>query len=1307
MAISFPRVHQVAPGQPFSSSNLVSLANGINARLVSGLAEPWRIAFYFYSALLQIRNPSGYLFPARGEFLEFYQSVLPTEAEWPLSPPGTEEGANIASFMPAFVFGAEALDLNNEAVRLSDPLAGGVPLSISSSYTAGSARYNWELGKYQRGAYDRTTGLIFSPTFTAARSHFAIVSAGTSEHGKSYGGYAPTPENLGECTAPLGGWPTTQVPPQKYVYFFTPTATGAALGLAVKTYDANCPSSSPDYVSTGVSFIYRFPWAFVVVLNSGAVEYLDTRFYIEGPYSGGNRLVKQDGEFPSRVLNHFASQFRGTDAQRRAQSVRNVGFDTQRFFTRQYALAPAHGLQTDAETVVADYQTYESTGARNIPVGTLLTNRITGATAHGVAEGFCIHSILAGAEKLSGSATVQVLDDGVVIGTVTLTPDATGHAEDVLVLDAPAVGSVTFKVSSGAALTDSAGGILIEPAELLSYLPQHHDWCLVLRLAGATLVPTNGTDGSGLDEDRAKEIGTDYWRWGALINQHATPDLISSEAAINGNAVMESARLLSKRVRLLNRHQLRAYAVENGKSVLWFTRYSYGYGLGAYQPNDGPPPTNAVPDGELSPGTIYVVGGTAGGTVDYELLGSAHTFDIGETFVGTSNPNYTTSGGGAVFLNSSIVAPPPITRPVNGDMFDGIGPATAPIASGSLLPGRLYRVTGATIGYDTAAYNAGSTFTATAVREFTGSGTVYEANGIKTLAEPNSYSNEWVLGLQLKGFRDSESSLWKPGAYSDYFGLSDRCQFYPVWNAAPMPASLNDHFAYGQKIWIAPELPTSYRYAEGTNPTATIDFYKSCRIYEPCLEVLRTENVTGEGNEDLVKVTLTGRLHAHEDAIAAGDISSAYSAWNLTTLDAETYRTDENGLRDYIAHLNGHRPTWKIGDAAADSVIQTYPDRPTATCFPHIYLVKLLEKPWMDDNTVAGPSDTKLEHDPMSTAELYLRLMCEGFVDGRTSETYGCATGIDAVYDYTWANVCFDANGLPWVPTLAATETTRLDSTKVRADAPKGFGVAPLTIAAAEHFNWLSRICNQLDKVRVMLPYEFQSRERSGFESVVVPIFDNNGATGGPSSHQGFYIGSPTVPALSFTGLWGNTTPTNNAVHNASLSSGSTINTTSGEIDWRYEPTDPDAIYAIPETWRDMIATDAAALLRKTTVIQSTTMQTLPTSAGATMCSARYWPSTAGYLAFDLTSASTNTCVIAKSGTLVSPRLGAQVFYYDDTGGASLECYGSAGNAVGIEPVVTDSLILQVPIVSDYIRYVPASGDFDPADFSNSDFKTS
>jgi len=236
-----------------------------------------------------------------------------------------------------------------------------------------------------------------------------------------------------------------------------------------------------------------------------------------------------------------------------------------------------------------------------------------------------------------------------------------------------------------------------------------------------------------------------------------------------------------------------------------------------------------------------------------------------------------------------------------------------------------------------------------------------------------------------------------------------------------------------------------------------------------------------------------------------------------------------------------------------------------------------------------------------------------------------------------------------------------------------------LTIAAAEHFNWLSRICNKLDKVRVMLPYQFESRERSGFGSDAVPIYNNDGTAGGPTGGQGYYQGTPTVPALSITGAWAPSPPTNYAVHNASVTSPSTLSTTSGVIDWRYEPTDPDAIYAIPESWRDQLATDAAALLVKTTLIQTTSRTEVPTTAGATKCDARYWPTGTGYLDFDLVSVSTDTCVVAKSGTLTCPPLGAQVFHYDSV---APMCYGSAGNAVGIVPVVTDSLIFQVPIVS-------------------------
>jgi len=79
------------------------------------------------------------------------------------------------------------------------------------------------------------------------------------------------------------------------------------------------------------------------------------------------------------------------------------------------------------------------------------------------------------------------------------------------------------------------------------------------------------------------------------------------------------------------------------------------------------------------------------------------------------------------------------------------------------------------------------------------------------------------------------------------------------------------------------------------------------------------------------------------------------------------------------------------------------------------------------------------------------------------------------------------------------------------------------------------------------------------------------------------------------------------------------------------------------------------------------------------MCGARYWPTGTGYLDFGIVSVSTETCVVAKSGTITAPPLGPQVFQYDS---AAPTCYGSAGNAVGIVPVVTDSLIFQIPIVS-------------------------
>lgn len=1295
MAITFPRVPTVAAGEVFDSAQLVALANGINARLTSGLCEPWRIAYYFYSCLSQIRNPDGYLWPARGEFLEFYQSIAPTDATWPETGPGDPAGVNVASIMPAFVFGVEAADLDSESIRLSDPGAGGVPLIPQATTAAkGTAQYYWQLAKEQRGGYDPATGLLNSPSFTAARSQFRIVTAATSPHGKSYGGYAPTPADLGPC----GDATSTNVGTRSYAYFFTATAAGIAAGYATKTYTGSC--LDPYGPSTDVAFVYRYPWAFVVVLNSGAVDYLDRRYYIEGPYASGARLMKHDGEFPSRVLNHFASQFRGTEAQRLTSSVRKVGFWTQGFFTSQYLLAPALGVQTDPETVAVEYPVYEFTGATNVPSNQALHNRATGATTHYVAAGFVVPAVLFGAEKLAEAATIVIFAAGVEVGRVTLTPDAGGHAEDVLVLDAPATGALTFKVESGARLTSSSGGLLVELAELLDYLPQHHDWTLVLRLAGARTVPTDGTDGSGLTEESAKTLGDNYFRWGAIINRDDAVQLYEGLGEINTNAVMESARQLSKRVRLLNRFQLTAYAVEGGKSCLWFNRFAYGYGLGAYQSGGTAPPSNEVPTGEISADTIYIVGGAgASSSIDYNAV----TYTDGQTFTGLAAvTGYTVNfAGSKVFLSAPITLPPSLSTPVAGDIFDDLGPELTPIASGSLVWGRTYKVTTGGVGYAGAYYPAGTTFTAGRDDlNYTGNGLVYESNGIRASAEPTGESREWVMGLQLKAYRANESSIWKPGAYSDYFAFSERCQFYPDYNATTLPADLRWQFAQGEKIWLAPEAPTSYRYAKAggyaTNGAATADFYSSCRLYEPCLQVEKTETVAGEGNTTLVKVTLSGRLHCTPAALAAGDISSDYTTWNLANLDAEAYRTDENGIRDYIASEHAHTPTWKLGDQAKNSVVQTYPDKPTATCYPSFYFVKLLEKPYEDDNDSPSDADSPLRSDALSTAELYLRLMCEGCVDGRTTEEMGCTLGYESVFDYTWPNACFDANGLAWVPALAATPTTRIPAADARTDAPSGYGVVPATLCAAEQFNWLARICNLLTRFRVMVPYQFETDV--GTTNTGLPVTFN-----GYNAADGSALSCTTIGSLRG---YGSATPGDVATGaDVGYSAATFCQSTAGarpdltvcpgggawylnafrrDQKWRWSLLDVNAANAFQPAWSDMLATNGE-LLTKYTVTTETPKSSIVLLADGTVCnSAGAWLTVNGGVyawKYSTEVVDVTTCrFVAATGTLHTAVGPAGVFVIAKNVAGPTDCCTASNASLYFAPIDQDAIILNVPL---------------------------
>jgi hypothetical protein len=78
-----------------------------------------RIFYGFLTAFRQLRNPSfDGLFPPQGEFFSL-QGLEPGSAQYPVTPAGDYEGANVVNPMAQFVFGSVHSGQYGEADRLS------------------------------------------------------------------------------------------------------------------------------------------------------------------------------------------------------------------------------------------------------------------------------------------------------------------------------------------------------------------------------------------------------------------------------------------------------------------------------------------------------------------------------------------------------------------------------------------------------------------------------------------------------------------------------------------------------------------------------------------------------------------------------------------------------------------------------------------------------------------------------------------------------------------------------------------------------------------------------------------------------------------------------------------------------------------------------------------------------------------------------------------------------------------------------------------------------------------------------------
>lgn len=565
-------------------------------------------------------------------------------------------------------------------------------------------------------------------------------------------------------------------------------------------------------------------------------------------------------------------------------------------------------------------------------------------------------------------------------------------------------------------------------------------------------------------------------------------------------------------------------------------------------------------------------------------------------------------------------------------------------------------------------------------------------------APKQGYTNEWCAFARFAAYHPSPTSSWSQDGYAEYWSTSDRCAFYASpFTSAELRRHFNANFPSAVDDFLAPEGATGYRYAKNLNAAPPDEFYKSCRIYEPPLEIESAETVTVDG-ETQVKITFATRFHHHETAPTS--INRDISTWDLGALltEAQSYRTDENAIREYLAwkddtSLNCERTG--PGNAADGSSVQFLPDNPYGSCFPHIWLVQLLPKPYDDGNDTASRSDTPIRHDVMLQAETYIRAMCEGYVDGQTSIDYGCTVGVTAVFDYTFANLCFDAFGGTSITTMPTAETDALGPDDVREDSPIGYGPLPTVRLAADTWNQYAKAVNKLTRVRVSLPFQFETQpydETNDPKYVgAVAAFDGSAddcSGAGLGGWRAQFSGGGVSPT-TMTGSWGaaSTMQGSNQVNFASgfaCSAGGAgplflVENTVHEDEYRFELVDPDAIEAIPETWRDMLNTHGEMVWRRQYQEQREE-HTVVTYADGTLCAWRQGWEVSGGNAWRLDTYGPNnvTCeILPNTGRTKIPAIGTAVLYGSKN--TPSNCSTPLIITDTYEPVVSDAIILRVP----------------------------
>ena len=611
MAISWPNVSTVGVGEIITSRQRNALADAFNVRLRSGLGDgTFRLWWKVYALMRELRAPEGFDYPAQDEWLSDYMHVAPGVG-------GPGGNLNYFAPLPMFVFGESSSNIDAEDVLLN---------SIATSGSVDPVE-QWGTGKAQRGAA-APSGAFNSPVLLAAN------------RARNFGGWGP---NTAKVFSAWGGflgaeYRGCQDGRVEQVYQFRNLVAGTA---------GNVIYSACDYPFMQVE--HRPDRYRVYILNQSTNQWNTTDLfytdYILFPQSGSASPGNTTGTQFREALNWFISSFRGSESQRADDdfSISEIGFDFEKFFSRQYRLAPAKAYLFGGG-LVAEYTLFTlDASAAELP-------RLTKAVHGEYFEfdsydftGYCFAGYKLTATGLTAPVTLELFNKttGVPLsenGSITVSNGASVYwFEDALSFNLEIVAMTA--INAGAFIT-------IEVAPLECKKPNLLDAYVVLRRGSCK---SGGADTIGQNYNQAKAIGDNYFACGAIVNS----DSASAPTNISENPLYETIRrTIRANHRLLKRDNFASYTTEGGKAVIMFNRLT-GSGLEIF---DGLlPPQTPIPSGQIQSNVEYKVRGNTGG-VSY----NGTDYAPGSLFAGFSGvKSYLSTGDAAPHQINGIITSAP------------------------------------------------------------------------------------------------------------------------------------------------------------------------------------------------------------------------------------------------------------------------------------------------------------------------------------------------------------------------------------------------------------------------------------------------------------------------------------------------------------------------------------------------------------------------------------------------------------------------------------------------------------------------